>query len=303
MDDLAATFAFAPIERLHHDRTQRIYDLVNPDTLDTAARFRPAMAYALAHHFLEAAEAAARTGDQMLFDWYRSPAASDVFRLHTPTTVGPQVILAPALSDLTRSPISDTRYYLIGPDTVPAAEHLRGMTTNAVDEGALAGFGDLLAAHAPVVCLLRRKNLGDTLASWTITRLPGSVFVDHISDASVLGRDLVHEAAHNWLNDALTACEIKISAEHQYFSPWKNSPRPALGFLHACWAFPLVMLYTARAAARAHGPVRDFLTTYLDHQRAMLAATHKDHAHAVALIADDDLRTRLVTVYQAARWV
>ena len=35
----------------------------------------------------------------------------------------------------------------------------------------------------------------------------------------------------------------------------------------------------------------------------MLAATHKDHAHAVALIADDDLRTRLVTVYQAARWV
>ena len=37
--------------------------------------------------------------------------------------------------------------------------------------------------------------------SWTISRLSGIVFTDHIADPLILARDLIHEAGHVWLKD------------------------------------------------------------------------------------------------------
>ncbi|WP_181442578.1 aKG-HExxH-type peptide beta-hydroxylase [Streptomyces tateyamensis] len=297
--DAPVDFAFPPIYRLHRSRIAKIYNVTHP-TAPPQLAGDAAFDYALAHHVLEGAETAARSHDAELFDWYTAnPDAASADKL-TPTAVGPRIVLSPALTDLPRSPISETPYYVLRPETTQAPLNLRSLAASAYATATGNGFADLLAAHAVVLCLLRTKQLGDTLDSWTITRLPGTVFLDHVGDPVVLARDLIHEAGHNWLNDALAATSCKISDDAHFYSPWKQTDRPAFGFLHACWAFPLTMIYTARVLDRTSGDLHRCLTAYLDQQRTLLAGTTDDHARALQLITNDGLRARLHAVHQQA---
>ncbi|MER0483242.1 HEXXH motif-containing putative peptide modification protein [Streptomyces sp. Edi2] len=304
MDAPTTAFSYAPIQSLHRDRTRRIHAVVQPNSLhpaDTAAASVTAGAdYCLAHHVLEGAEAAARARDTTTFDWYGAHPDANTATLSTSTAVGPRIVINPDLDRLPRSAFSETPYYVLGPDTTAARKDLRELATAAYNAGAQTGFGPLLTAHAVVLVLLRRKQLGDTLDSWTITRLPGTVFSDHVDEPIVLARDLVHESGHNWLNDALAATASKISDEAQFYSPWKRTMRPAFGFLHACWAFPLTMIYTARVLSQTTGALHQFLTAYLDQQRGLLAPTADDHARVLALIPDNGLRQRLHAVHHEA---
>ncbi|MFJ9239713.1 aKG-HExxH-type peptide beta-hydroxylase [Streptomyces anulatus] len=297
MNTTAIDFALDPIQDLHRDRTTRIHNILRADRAPDQS---VAAGYCLAHHALEGAETAARAGDAATFDWYRTHPDADATALTTPTAVGPRVVVAPGPDGLLRSPLSDTSYYLLGPDTAAAPPAERELAVTAYAIGAQAGFAGLLADHAVVACLLRRRNLGDTLISWTISRLPGTVFADYVSDSAVLARDLIHEAGHNWLNDALTATGCKISEETAFYSPWRKTTRPAFGFLHACWAFPLTMIYTARVLPDTYGRAHKFLAAYLGQQRGLLAATAEDHTRALALITDPALRQRLHAVHKEA---
>jgi HEXXH motif-containing protein len=305
VDELATVFTLDRIERLHESRTHKIYSLLRPNDHQISRVLtaeQNGLGYAVAHHFLEGAEAAARAGDQDTFIWYRATVAADCVEWYTITTAGQRIILSPDLSGLPRSMISETPYVLLGPDTTVASSELRFLSAVAFATAADTGFAALVAGHAAVVCLLRHRQLGEILNSWTISRLPGTIFVDHVGEPAVLARDLIHEAGHNWLNDALAACDIKISTDAaEFFSPWKNTVRPAFGFLHACWAFPLTMLYSAQVLDRVCVPVRTFLTAYLAQQRELLAVTTDDHTRALALISDDDVRHRLDTIHRAAR--
>ncbi|CAM5605290.1 hypothetical protein SAVIM338S_05504 [Streptomyces avidinii] len=300
MPTLADLFAFPPIERLHHERMQRIHAVIRPGPQPPQTSTGKAADYCLAHHALEGAEAAARVGDAATFDWYVAHPDAGATTNSVPTAVGARMVVAPTLADLPRSAISETPYYVLGPGTEPAQPRLRSLAADAYASAARAGFGNLLAAHAVVLCLLRTKNLGDTLDSWTISRLPGTVFMDHVDDPVVLARDLIHEAGHNWLNDALAATKCKISDGAHFRSPWKQTMRPAFGFLHACWAFPLTMLFTAHALSSTEGDLHRFLTAYLDQQRSLLASTATDHARALELISDDGLRDRLAAAHHRA---
>ncbi|GHG13447.1 hypothetical protein ACFFSH_31710 [Streptomyces filamentosus] len=184
-------FAFSPIRDLHQDRTRRIHDLFRTTVGETE---RPADAYCLAHHALEGA---ARAGDTLTLGWYQTRPDSNGTALTTPTVVGPRIVVSPDPGRMPRSPISDTAYYVLGPDTTVASADELALTTAAVATAARHEFGDLLADHTVVTCLLRRKALGDTLVSWAITRLPGTVYTDHVGAPTVLGRDLIHDAGHN----------------------------------------------------------------------------------------------------------
>ena len=180
MDAPATAFSFGPIQALHRDRTRRIRAVLQPtgqhpaDTPESGVT--TATDYCLAHHVLEGAEAAARARDTATFDWYTAHPDADAPALSTPTAVGPRIVAAPGLDSLPRSAISETPYYVIGPHTTTAPAQLRDLAAAAYATGVQTGFADLLAAHAAVLVLLRHKKLGDTLDSWTITRLPGTVF-------------------------------------------------------------------------------------------------------------------------------
>lgn len=304
MDAPAISFSSAPVQAHHRDRTRRIRTVLKPTAQPTASISdspgTAAVDYCLAHHVLEGAEAAARKRDTATFNWYRAHPDANASALSTSTAVGPRVVLTPDLDRLPRSAISETPYYVLGPDTTAAPPNLQELAAAAYATGAKNGFADLLAGHAVVVCLLRHKQLGATLDSWTITRLPGTIYCDHVNEPLVLARDLIHEAGHNWLNDALNATACETSDEVRFYSPWKKTKRPAFGFLHACFAFPLTMIYTARVLPETSGDLYRFLTAYLEQQRGLLATTAADHDRALALITDPTLRERLRSVHREA---
>ena len=293
-------FTFPPIQKFHAERTHRIHAILQRTPAPVQPTRTAALDYALAHHALEGAENAARAQDNSLFAWYQQhPDAAGTERTAA-SAAGPSVILSLDQGQLQSTPISETPYHLLGPATITASDSLHDITVTARGLAADAGFGDLLADHAAVTCLLNQRTLGETLSSWTISRLPGTVFCDHVGDPVVLARDLIHEAGHNWLNDALSATGSTIDGTETFYSPWKQVQRPAFGFLHACWAFPLTVIYTARVIDTCGGALHDYLTAYLDKQRTFLADTAADHGRALHLVEDRSLAARLRDVHAQA---
>lgn len=248
-----------------------------------------ALDYAVAHHLLEGAEHAARARDADRLDWYRNATVRDLTHL----SAGPHIVLSPRPGDLLRSEISETAYYLVGPDTNPASPEARDLVRAALASATEHGFGTLLTQHAPVICLLNRRRLDETLHSWALTRLPGTVFTDYTDHPEVLARDMIHESAHNWLNDALTSHGVHLPADVTFFSPWRGTQRPVYGFLHACWAFSLTVLYARQARRSAKGAVASFLDAHLRQQEGQFASALDSLAAALSYVSADALRDRV----------
>lgn len=248
-----------------------------------------ALDYAVAHHLLEGAEHAARARDADRLDWYRRTTVGDLTRLST----GPHIVLNPRAPDMLRSEISETAYYVVGPDTSPASPGALGLVRAAIASATEHGFGTLLTQHAAVICLLNRRRLDETLHSWALTRLPGTVFTDYTTHPEVLARDLIHEAAHNWLNDALAAHDVSLPTDVTFFSPWRGTDRPVFGFLHACWAFALTVLYVREARRSATGAVAPFLDTHLRHQAVQFAAATEQLEQALSYVSAHEIRERI----------
>lgn len=108
MHTLADIFDLPPIDRLHHERTQRIHAVIRPGAQAPQSSTCTAADYCLAHHALEGAEAAARAGDAPTFDWYVAHPDAGATTSSIPTAVGTRVVVAPTLADLPRSAISET---------------------------------------------------------------------------------------------------------------------------------------------------------------------------------------------------
>lgn len=245
--------------------------------------------YALAHHFLEGAEQAARAKDASLLAWYRSNPGDNLDHLLD----GAHVILRPRPEQRLRTDISDTEYYLAATDTLTPPPTARALVRAAVISATEHGFGPLLTHHAPVICLLDHRQLDESLHSWALTRLPGTVFTDYTDHPEVLARDLIHEAAHNWLNDALALHTVQLSDDIALYSPWRGTHRPAFGFLHACWAFALTVIYSHRALPAANQPAASFLSAYLRTQHDHVNAAMAQLNDALRLLPEGVLRARL----------
>lgn len=307
MRNIGEAFRFPPIDRLHIERIRDIGHVLwgkgfeHPDDGTPPHRGH---AYAVAHHLLEGAEKAARKADEETLAWYQAaPLSGDPAWRHDANTSPPRIVMAPDVALLENSAISETPYMVLGPFTQAADPAKQFLARDAISMASRTGFGHLVEQHGSVVCLLRHRSLEQTLDSWTISRLPGTVFIDYTDDATVLGRDIIHEAGHNWLNDALVACAITFDPAAEFYSPWKGTMRPAFGFIHACWSFPLMMLYTSQVIDSVPPMVRGYLRAYLSQQREFLRGTTKDFAEALKLVHDNDLSDRLAVVYDAARAV
>lgn len=296
------------IDNHQRERREQIHALVSTGSATVAAVSGSvdvslgddlALGYATAHHWLEGAYRAAEAGDTASLEWYRRAVPQSAV-LASPTSTGPTIILNPPAGDLLRSPkISDTPYYLINEGSRRASDGDRGHVTEAIALTERHGFGALVANSAKVICLLARRGLFDTLHSWTITALPGTIFTNHTGHPEILARDIIHEASHNWLNDAMAATATRIP-EGTVFSPWRHAMRPAFGFLHACWAFPLTMIYAQAAIPLAASPVQDVLTSYLQVQRPLLHAAHHDFTRLARNLDRSDLQTPLTAVFHGA---
>jgi HEXXH motif-containing protein len=300
MTDITAALDLDAISVHRRERTSAALSLLDPDSVFPPNDEALPLAYAMAHHRLEGAENAARRRDATTLNWYRNASGSALTRLIRSSHPGPRIVIAPSEDEMIRGPHSDTPYYVLGPDTTRAAEPLASQADDAFDCIGAAGLGELVTAHAAVICLTGRRRPDQTLRSFAITRLPATVFTDYTGDATVLGRDLVHEAAHNWLNDALAALQVTIPDDEEFFSPWRGTERPAYGFLHACFAFPLTVIYAVRILSGASGPGHNVLADHVRQQRTQMAAVEGDFTQALKLITDHGLRERLNAVFQHA---
>ncbi|KOV68362.1 hypothetical protein ADL00_14230 [Streptomyces sp. AS58] len=266
-----------------HLRTSRIASVLG-NRLGSSA-----LDYAVAHHLLEGAEHAASAWDADRLAWYRNTTVRDLTHL----SVDPHIVLSPRPADMLRSEISETAYYLVGPDTASATPEAQAIVHAALASATEHGFGTLLTQHAPVICLLNRRRLDETLHSWALTRLPGTVFTDYTVHPEVLARDLIHEAAHNWLNDALAAHDVNLPADVTFFSPWRGTRRSVFGFLHACWAFALTVLYARQARRDATGAVVPLLDAHLRQQESQFVSAVDSLAEALSYVSADVLRDRI----------
>jgi len=295
----------AEVSRWRADQLTRIHRVLGPGTTDTvAAAIAPqslALKFALDHHRLQGAEDAARARDTTAYTWYRNNDSARFADLRLPEPWQGHVLPYIDPAKLENSAIADAPYYLLGPEFRRASHDLEHLTATALSTAAAHGFGPLIDQQAAIICLLRTRQIGQTMASWSITRLPGTVYTDHANDPHILGRDLVHEAAHNWLNSVLTIRQITLDDQITFYSPWKEVQRPVFGYLHACWAFPLTMIYAAAVLRCLDGPVASFLSTYLDKQTALLAQTETDHKLALATVNDPALQNILRSIYLEAR--
>ncbi|MFD9123514.1 aKG-HExxH-type peptide beta-hydroxylase [Kitasatospora sp. NPDC059571] len=293
-------FHLPDLDERRASRTQRIAEVLGSN-LTGQGPTGPAIVHAVAHHLLEGAEQAANNRDAGLLSWYRRTELRDLAYLTTVDAAGAaHLLLNPPRRQLLQSPLSDTAYYLINPQTSPAAPDKHELLEAALDSSHKHGFGDLLNHHAPIICLLERRDLRDTLFSWSITRLPGTVFTDHTDHPEVLARDLVHEAGHHWFNEALAMRSVSLPDDITVYSPWRESERPVFGFLHACWAFSLTVIYSGAALDGAPPTARAFLSGYMEQQGELLRAAAPDFAQVAALIKSKPLRERLSTAVATA---
>ena len=110
------------------------------------------------------------------------------------------------------------------------------------------GFGAWIDDFVGIVVTLARRGPSDPTESYTVSALPGTVFVDTPDEPVRMGELLLHEGAHTWLNDALGALGESLPRGARYYSPWKATERPAYGILHAIFAFSQMTRYFAAMA-------------------------------------------------------
>lgn len=300
---LEEVFDFAPIAAHRRARFAAIKKvLLSTESSETTEVHVNGMAlrYAIIHHLIEGAERVAKAFDATALTWYRTRALREVL---SRGIAGPRdmlVITLPSVDAMLNSSISDTPYYLLNETDATASPSLCELVTDSLITANDNGFGLLLSQHASVICLLAERRAGEYLNSWTITRLPGTVFLDYVRLPTIVARDLIHEAGHNWLNDALTACKISLEGVGEYYSPWKRSMRSTFGFLHACWAFPLTVIFSRQMIPHTDSTTRQILSGYLMRQQELLLETSHSHKQALRLLSNDDLRERLRYIYELA---
>lgn len=158
-----------------------------------------------------------------------------------------------------------------------------------------AFFSDLCAVGAPL-CIDLGMSTGSITHSFTVTELPGTVFSEHHPNAFINAENLVHEAAHGFLNAMLRVHGIALESQRaRFWSPWKNSLRPLFGFLHACFAFSVVAIHHRDRYRHASAPA--VLSQDLQCKLQLLVQAAPAFFEAVSEVKADEVAELLTLVY------
>jgi hypothetical protein len=242
-------------------RTRRV-DQLHRAAASLGLRFRAdgqasAVRYAMLHHYTYAVMAAVQAN--------QPNEADDLIRRWRLADVEPGVELLPGhdiavVASIACRRSDDERYesplYLhVHPGkalvpTDPDAERWRA----AGDMVAMAGLDGILSEVTGVVVTLQERGHRETTNSYALKALPGTVFVDSVIDPVRLGELVLHESAHTLLNDVLSAFAVELDPTARWYSPWKNTYRPAYGLLHAGFAFGVLQKYFEFHAYRCTEP-------------------------------------------------
>jgi HEXXH motif-containing protein len=95
-------------------------------------------------------------------------------------------------------------------------------------------------------------RMADRHLSFSLSNLPGAIFVGAGRSRWPVAEALVHEAAHLRLNHAAEAAPLTLgSRDTVCYSPWRDDPRPVEGVVHGVYAFSLVLGFWLEALGGA----------------------------------------------------
>lgn len=184
--------------------------------------------------------------------------------------------------------IGEAPAYLIGTETTqsPTSSQL-ALAGDACGRARDIGFGPLLEAVGILIFVRHRELLGQS-NSWTTTALPGTIYTDFTDYPDALAVEIVHEAAHLWLNDAFRAVGFPKRTRQRFKSPWKDAPREGFGFIHAVFAFSCVVILAREIIRRTPDvPGKVFLHSIYRREAERLAMVAPDVSRALELVKPD----------------
>ncbi len=197
--------------------------------------------------------------------------------------------------------LGDAPAYIVGtPSAVEADDISRRLSEHAFQAAGAAGLQSLFESVG-ILVLVRERAMFGVSNSWTTTALRSTIYSDYVADPVAFGTELVHEAAHLWLNEALVATGNIRQSRARFNSPWKGEPRKAFGFVHATFAFSIVVVYLqwALCAPAISRKCRKYLSALAIRETQRLLAVGDDLPGALKLV-DSRLAHLIEEVHERA---
>lgn len=108
----------------------------------------------------------------------------------------------------------------------------------------------LIASQIQILVPLRQNATAQF--SFTLSNLPGLLFVGGSDRLLPIVEAIVHETGHARLHHANEIHPLARGEQREeYYSPWRNDPRPATGVLHGAYVFALVLAFWIEALDRS----------------------------------------------------
>jgi HEXXH motif-containing protein len=277
------------------DKLLNLIASVFPDLNPDPPLVEGVVGYALAHHAIEGIREGARARNSAVAR--RAYTALAVAR-------GRQLVTASHASAIELTDLSSEMpvWAVSAADVDSAPADVVQLTERASAAALDAGYGWLVRNALGVVVTLHQRRLDEATSSWTVSRLPCTIYTDYYMHGTLLGKDLVHEAAHSWLNDCLTVTSEELDdSKAEYWSPWKQRNRTAFGIVHSAFAFSCVINYLGWLRDQTPDPdVLAYCERRLPSERARLAEAASGIELAFKAIAEDPLRNMLRAEFASA---
>jgi len=177
---------------------------------------------------------------------------------------------------LTRRVLSSRRGLRPGP-AVPGLSHRLGRALDLLRQIWPEAHRETLA-HTRVVTPI----VAPGTVSFSLPDRPGVSYINVWRKSLVdLADDLLHETAHHRLHGLEELARLdRDDGEARYHSPWRRSPRPLRGILHAAYTFTYRAELLSRMS-RTGGPApRAWTSKELDFEREALRTSLRDLADA-----------------------
>ncbi len=143
-------------------------------------------------------------------------------------------------------------------ERIVSASADRGLMDAALELVSATGWRQRVDANVGLVVIIGDVVSGTQICSWTNPTILHTIHQDLIQSRLIMARDLVHEATHLALNNALESLDLKLDRDTPaYYSPWKKVDRPEFGFLHSIASFVTVVDFLESALAHLSGTEAD----------------------------------------------
>ncbi|WP_165861404.1 aKG-HExxH-type peptide beta-hydroxylase [Paenibacillus paeoniae] len=158
-----------------------------------------------------------------------------------------------------------------------------------------------------VIINLDWRDLDDSTDSYTLTPLSGTVFTDWTESPLRYAEAILHESVHSWLNYYLMREEINvINTANSWYSPWRNTMRPALGIVHGTFAFSIVYhFYKRLSEGNGFNLLNDKQLKYCydrtDYELSRLKQVESSIIPALDEIGSENIKELLTTWYPGVK--